>query len=332
MQSMREIIRDYASTRAGNGGEPRRIAKDLIAAILIAVGVSLLIVYKVSAGDALYAYVIWFLAVIFYFLSSSIAGETLYRCLIATLVICAVLALYQVLRDIDVKPTGLFDNRNSLSYAMLLACIVVMVVEHDGHWLLAWSFLSVVMLCGSRGAFVVALVWLFVILAPYVAGKNLRKRDDVVLGIVILILCIAIAKSLTGFGSSFSSRLVLWNAGFQDSTWFGHGLGSFRDVINSLHMSTGHSNNAFVQMVYELGVVPAFAIASLFCALLYTLFKFGNKSWRSLAILLAISSLVDYIYWDALTCALFVASAVYIIRFGGGNVQEDNLKDIEFTF
>lgn len=176
--------------------------------------------------------------------------------------------------SIDEAPAGLFVNRGRLGSAAALVIISLVALRVWSMPLLVAAVLPGLVLANNRAAGLALCVGLCVIPAP----RHLRM---VVIGISLAAAAIVLA--LKGIDTSASERLWIWRDTLSGVTFFGHGLGSFREIyptyleafaqswaLTSAPTRPEHPHNELLWLLFE-GGVPAILLA---CA-------FGIALWRA---------------------------------------------------
>ena len=152
-------------------------------------------------------------------------------------------------------PGGLLYN--SAIQAVAIALVIVSLERAD--WRYVPAMLPGLLLAHSRGGYLVA----FVGLAARIFGWK---------GAVLTLLAVA-AVSVTVMGTSDLDRIMIWSVAWHDLQWFGHGPGSFANVLfqasDGLHYP-GHVHNDYLQLAYEFGIWAAPAYLIYAAALIHT--------------------------------------------------------------
>jgi hypothetical protein len=138
-------------------------------------------------------------------------------------------------------PAGLLYN--SAIQAVAIALVISALSASD--WRYIPAMIPGLLLAQSRGGYLV--------LAIGLAGRFGWQ-------ISVLVLLGAAAVLVTVMGTSDLDRLMIWNVAWRDLAWFGHGPGSFANVLfqagDGLHYP-GHVHNDYLQLAYELGIWAA---------------------------------------------------------------------------
>lgn len=188
------------------------------------------------------------------------------------LAISSLVAVLQVLGwhgvpSIDDTPAGLFVNRDRLAAAAALVAIGLVVFR---QWALLPLLLPALILGNSRGA------WLAIAAGLFVWVKRpLWEKTIVFAGALVAVL---VLKGASIVDLASSERLWIWRDTFSGVTFWGHGLGSFRELfptyldafahswkMNAEPTRPEHPHNEFLWLLFE-GGVPALLLALAFCA------------------------------------------------------------------
>lgn len=193
------------------------------------------------------------------------------------LAVSSVVALGQAygwhgIASIDGTPAGLFVNRDRLGAAAALVIVGLMSLKIARASLVLWV-LPGLLLANSRGAMLAMLAGLCFVPAP----KFVRAF---VIGFAVA--AVAAALVIKGVDLSSSERLWIWRDTISGVTFWGHGLGSFRELYptyldafaQSWAMTTAptrpeHPHNEILWMLFE-GGAPALLLAGLFCVSLWS--------------------------------------------------------------
>jgi O-antigen ligase len=230
-----------------------------------------------DGGDAAFKIA---LAVSAFAVGSSIADvRPLFAGAAIGLAVSSVIAVLQAfgwhgVASIDDTPAGLFANRDRLAAA---AAVVMIGCAGLQQWRLAPLMMPALVLANSRAAWLAVGVSLFVwIKRPF------WERAVVVLGLTVAVL---LMRGGRGLDLATSERLWIWQDTLPALTFFGHGLGSFRELFPtylnafaqlwpSLSTPTRpeHPHNELLWLLFE-GGVPAL---TLFVA-------FAWSCWRACA-------------------------------------------------
>ncbi len=194
---------------------------------------------------------LWFMAVVglaFWLGSVSVSLSDLIRGLAVGLSASSVVAVGQWLGG-EAAPGGLLYNP---AIQALASALVILALVCDRGWFYIPAMLPGLIVAGSRGA------WL--VLAIGLASHVLNWRS------LLLILLAGAALAVTLFGASDAERLQIWGLASQHLTPFGHGVGSFADMLyidrDGLMRHPEHVHDDYLQLAYELGIgaVPIFVI------------------------------------------------------------------------
>ena len=165
-------------------------------------------------------------------------------------------------------PAGLFFNQDRLAAIAAMVLVAAIVLR----WLLVSLPLIAPCLIFTHSA----AAWLAVIVCVYVMAKDLRPstRRMVRIGLVV-IACAAIALKLGTI--STDARVSLWSDTVRQLSFFGHGLGSFRDLFVQheiaydfarFHDRPEHPHNEWLWLAFCGGVL-ATVIGYAFAGTLY---------------------------------------------------------------
>lgn len=169
--------------------------------------------------------------------------------------------------SIDDTPAGLFVNRDRLAAAAALAVIGGVALR---QWWTVPLLLPALVLGNSRGA------WLAVALGLFVLAK--RSLFEFALFVLALVVAVLSLRGVDIVDLAVSERIWIWRDTLSGVTFWGHGLGSFRETFptyldafaKSWSMTTAptrpeHPHNEFLWLLYE-GGVPALGLAGCFSA------------------------------------------------------------------
>ena len=145
-------------------------------------------------------------------------------------------------------PAGLLYNSAIQSAAM---AIVILALVAAKDWLYIPAMLPGLWLAQSRGGYLV--------IAGGLVGRFLGWKA------VIWVMLAAAAVTLTINNVSDGERLLIWRVAWQNLEWFGHGAGSFANLLfesDGAVRYPGHVHNDYLQLAYELGVwaIPIYLI------------------------------------------------------------------------
>lgn len=319
MQGMQSIF-----TRAADrDGDRARLGSNTlvtISVVLIAIAVFILTSKYVTPGDFIYAGAVFECTSIAFLASCYIASRYSYRLLGYFLLLIAILivtiSIAQGVVSPQIHPIGIFDNRNSLSYALLLLVLVVwrQPLSDTMHTVLISMMLSIVLLCGSRGAFCVMAFWVGDIIGDELRNHKDRRKFTVTMIVLLALLASLVVSRYLFDGShgALSHRTKLWAAALTEPTNWGHGIGSFRSVILKLSIPTTHANNLLAELYYEIGGIRLWLIVMLSIVPATLVFILVPQSSKLLS-LLFVSSMVDYLFWDPIWDTLLAISLVYLV-------------------
>lgn len=192
-------------------------------------------------------------------------------------------------------PTGLFFS--PIAQGGFLGLVIVALARI--HWWEPIPVLAVgLYLAENRGGWVVAGIGL---LATWV-------RQPLIILAVILAGAFLVTISP---GFSDVERLNIWEAGWVNMIWHGHGWGSFEDVWifrHNLAYQPTHAHNDYLELIFELGI---FAIP-IFCVLAYALTQTSSPEWPLLVAFstMALFAMPTYIPATAGIGALALASCL----------------------
>lgn len=159
-------------------------------------------------------------------------------------------------------PTGLFYS--PIVQGGFLGLVIVALARIE--WWEPMPILAVgIYLSENRGGWVIAGVGL---LATWV-------RQPLVILAVILV-----GAFLFTFNPTLSDleRLNIWQAGWVNLTWFGHGWGSYSDVWivkHNLGYQPIHAHNDYLELAFEFGLYAV----PIFCVLAYALAQTQSPEW-----------------------------------------------------
>lgn len=173
--------------------------------------------------------------------------------------------------SIDDAPAGLFVNRGRLGSAAALVIVGLVSLRILRFDLIA-MVLPGLLLANNRAAFLALGAGLCFVPAP----KAVRATV-----ISFAAAGVAIVLAAKGIDTSASERLWIWQDTLSGVTFWGHGLGSFRELYptyldafaQSWALTTAptrpeHPHNEILWLLFE-GGVPALLLASLFAASLW---------------------------------------------------------------
>lgn len=176
----------------------------------------------------------------------------LFRGIAVGLSLSSLLSVGQALGWIDLAsynlPAGLLYNSAIQSSAI---AIVILALVGAKDWLYIPAMLPGLWLAHSRGGYLV--------IAASLAGRFFGWKA------VIWLLLVAAAITLTLKNTSDTDRLLIWTVAWQNLEWFGHGPGSFANLLFEWTDGVrypGHVHNDYLQLAYELGVwaLPFYAV------------------------------------------------------------------------
>jgi O-antigen ligase/polysaccharide polymerase Wzy-like membrane protein len=168
--------------------------------------------------------------------------------------------LFQAL---DHTSAGLFYNRDRLAAAA--AMVAVGLVALPRLWVWLPLLLPSLILTHSRAAWIAVAVGIAVTIWENISLRALAILSAIGAGMVFLVLW-------HGVDPAGMERLVIWHDTMDNLTFWGHGLGSFREVflktshfydISYWQSRPEHPHNEWLWLAFE-GGVPAFGLGLLF--------------------------------------------------------------------
>jgi len=187
------------------------------------------------------------------FSAAELSLRYLWRGLAAGMGVSAVIAICQLsgwhLVQEAITPGGLFVNKNLLAEAGMVA-LVATLAHSDWRWSIAPAF------CVAMGHSTAVFGSLVAVLSVYLWDRG-RARTA---GMLLAALAAGLMVSL--FVVKFPSgveRLGFWKEALLQSTWIGHGLGSFPIAFGFAE----YAHNEVVHYIYELGVIAIAPAAAL---------------------------------------------------------------------
>jgi hypothetical protein len=202
---------------------------------------------------------------------------------------------------------GLFYNRDRLAAAA--AVVAVGVVALPRVWLLLPLLLPSLILAPSRAAWLALATGCFV-LSPF-------KMRSLIASIVIA--CFA-SMLFHGIDSSNLERFAIWRETIANLSFFGHGLGSFREIFPQVaqsydfnHWQTRpeHPHNEWLWLAFE-GGTPALGLGSAFALSVWS--RADSASGRGVLAGLLVLSVFAMPFHDPATLVLGALCAGYLAR------------------
>ena len=181
---------------------------------------------------------------------------------------------------------GLFINPDTL--AETGALVLVGTLVYKSYWYISWILPSFIY--SSR----TAILSLFLTFSWWIWSKS-KLLSALVASIGLVFL--------TYRFETIQDRLNIWQYVLENTTWFGHGLSTFRlDGYYNLVSRPIFSHNDLLQILHELGIVGAILISGFFFCVLrvekdekYILFAFIMVSMFAFPLYLPVSSFIAFL-------------------------------------